>query len=62
MQVSQNNLEVLHLDKYQTYVRTCSSAPSKTSVIFREHLVTFSLTAFAHASKLNLQPNINFKS
>ena len=29
---------------------------------FKEHLVTFSLTFFGYVSKLNLQPNLNFKN
>ena len=41
---------------------TCSwaSSPNRTSVVFTEHLVAFSLTFIAYASKLNLRHNINF--
>ena len=30
---------------------------NRTSVVFKEHLVAISLTLFAYALKLNLQPN-----
>ena len=36
------------------------SISNRTSAVFNEHLVTFSLTLFAYASKLTLHPNINF--
>ena len=39
---------VLHIDKYQTWVRTCPSAPNKMSVLFTEHLATFIFTFFAY--------------
>ena len=45
--------------KYQTQVSTCPSPSNRTLVVFKEHLVACSLTFFAHAPKLNLQPNIN---
>ena len=41
-------------------VCTCPSAFNRTSVAFKEHLVAFSPTYFTNASKLKLQPNINF--
>ena len=34
--------------------------PGRTLVIFKEHLVVFSLTFFVYDSKLSLRPNINF--
>ena len=37
-----------------------TSASNKALVVFKKHLVAFSLTFFAYALKLNLQPNINF--
>ena len=35
---------------------------NRTSVIFKEHLIAFSLTFFAYTLKLNLQPNVNLKN
>ena len=54
------NLELLYLDKYQSEVSTCPTASNRISVVFKEHLVAFSLTIFAYASKLNRQPSMNF--
>ena len=39
-------MELLYLDKDQTQVSTCPSATNRTSLVFKEHLVAFSLTFF----------------
>ena len=52
----------MHFNKYQHLVKTCPSASSRTWVVLKEHLVPFSRTFFAYASKLKLQPNINFEN
>ena len=57
-----SRLKLLYFDKYQTEVGTWPSASNRTSAVFKEHLVVFSLTFFAHASKMYLQPNINFNN
>ena len=43
------NLELLHLDKYQTKASTCLSASNSTSVVFKEHLIAF-LLHFLHSA------------
>ena len=43
-----------------TYIDKLKSK-NRTTWVFKEHLVIFSLTFFAHALKVKLQPNINFK-
>ena len=43
-------------------VSICPSASSRTSAVLKELLVTFSLTLFAYVLKVNVQPNIYFKS
>ena len=52
---------LIYLDKYQTYVSTCPSAPIITLVDFKKHLIAFSLTSFVYALKMNLQLNKSFK-
>ena len=52
----------MYFNKYQHLVNTCPSASSRTSIVLKEHLAPFSHTFFAYASKLKLQPNINFEN
>ena len=42
-------------DKCQTYISTCPSASNRTSIVFKERLIAFTLTFCAYASNLNLK-------
>ena len=45
----------------KSLISTYPSASNRTSAVFKENVAVFSLTFFAYALKVNLQPNTNFK-
>ena len=58
LKIFSSYISLINVKLRETHVNQC---PVEPLVVFKEHLVAFSLTFFESASKLNPQPKKNFK-